>query len=46
MNLFRSEEHARRWSQFNALSEEGFISLSELAGFFGTETRRHILDAN
>jgi hypothetical protein len=46
MNLFRSEEHARRWSQFNPLSEEGFISLSELAVFFGTETRHHMLDAN
>jgi hypothetical protein len=46
MNLFRSEEHARRWSQFNPRSEEGFIRLSELAGFFGTETRRHMLDAN
>jgi hypothetical protein len=46
MNLFRSEEHARRWSQFNPRSEEGFISLAELAGFFGTETRHHMLDAN
>ena len=46
MNLFRSEEHARRWSQCNPRSEEGFISLSELAGFFGTETRHHMLDAN
>jgi hypothetical protein len=46
MNLFRSEEHARRWSQFNSRSEEGFISLPELAGFFGTETRHHMLDAN
>jgi hypothetical protein len=46
MNLFRSEEHARRWSQFKPRSEEGFISLSELAGFFGTETRHHMLDTN
>ena len=46
MNLFRSEEHARRWSQFHPRSEEGFISLPELAGFFGTETRHHMLDAN
>ena len=44
MNLFRSEEHARRWPQFNPASEVGFISLPELAGFFGTETRRHMLD--
>ena len=46
MNLFRSEDHARRWTQFNSQSEEGFISLPELAGFFGTETRHHMLDAN
>jgi len=44
MNLFRSEEHARRWPQFNPASEVGFISLPELAGFFGTETRHHMLD--
>jgi hypothetical protein len=46
MNLFRSEEHARRWTQFNPASEIGFISLPDLAGFFGTETRRHMLDAD
>jgi hypothetical protein len=47
MNLFRSEEHARRWPQFNAPSAAvGFIPLAELAGFFGTETRRHMLDAD
>ncbi len=44
MNLFRSEEHVRRWSQFNPASEEGFISLPDLAGFFATESRHHMLD--
>jgi hypothetical protein len=44
MNLFRSEEHARRWSQFNPASQDGFISLADLADFFGTETRQHMLD--
>jgi hypothetical protein len=44
MNLFRSEEHARRWASFNPKSEQGFIALPELAGFFGTESRRHMLD--
>jgi hypothetical protein len=46
MNLFRSEEHARRWSQFNAASEDGlgFIGLDDLVGFFGTESRQHMLD--
>ena len=44
MNLFRSEDHARRWSQFTPRAEEGFITLADLAGFFGTESRRHMLD--
>jgi hypothetical protein len=44
MNLFRSEDHARRWPQFNAAAEEGFIDLPDLAAFFGTESRHHMLD--
>ena len=43
MNLFRSEEQARRWSEFQPRSEEGFITLEQLAAFFGTESRRHML---
>jgi hypothetical protein len=46
MNLFRSEEHARRWPAFQARAEEGFIALPELVSFFGTESRRHMLDAD
>jgi hypothetical protein len=46
MNLFRSEEHARCWSQFGSRSEEGFISLTDLASFFGTESRQHMLDGD
>jgi hypothetical protein len=46
MNLFRSEEHARRWPALQARSAEGFIALADLAGFFGTESRRHMLDAD
>ena len=46
MNLFRSEEHARRWPAFQVRAEEGFITLSALAGLFGTESRRHLLDAD
>ena len=44
MNLFRSEEHARRWPAFESRAEEGFISLPDLAGFFATESRHHMLD--
>jgi hypothetical protein len=48
MNLFRSEEHARRWPQFNPASEDGlgFIRLEDLVAFFGTESRQHMLDAD
>ena len=48
MNLFRSEDHARRWEQFNRASEEGlgFIRLDDLVDLFGTESRRHMLDAD
>ena len=46
MNLFRSEEHARRWPAFQARAEEGFIALPDLVGFFGTDSRRHMLDAD
>ncbi len=46
MNLFRSEEHARRWPAFGPQAGQGFITLPELAGFFGTESRRHMLDAD
>jgi hypothetical protein len=46
MNLFRSEDHARRWPAFQARAEEGFITLPALAALFGTESRRHLLDAD
>ena len=44
MNLFRSEEHVRRWSLFNPASREGLIPLGDLASLFGTPSRRHLLD--
>ncbi len=44
MNLFRSEEHARRWAQFNPASDpDGFITLPGLALLFGVENRRNLL---
>jgi hypothetical protein len=46
MNLFRSEEHARRWHAFRPESDESFISLPDLVGLFGTESRQHMLDAD
>lgn len=46
MNLFRSEEDVRRWDLFSPAAEEGFISLRDLAAWFSTPSRRHLLDDN
>jgi hypothetical protein len=46
MNLFRSEEHIRRWALFDPASEPGIIALSDLAVLFSTESRRHLLDGD
>lgn len=34
MNLFRSEEHIRRWSGFQAGTEQGIVPLSEMMKAF------------
>jgi len=39
MNLFRSKEHARNWSQFDAGTEDGIISLRD--GALIMSTPRH-----
>ena len=45
MNLFRGEEHVRRWALLNpAAATEGLIPLADLAAWFGMESRRHLLD--
>jgi hypothetical protein len=46
MNLFRSEEDARRWSLYDPASEDGFIALPDLLVLFSTESRRHLLDGD
>ncbi|MBI2320979.1 MAG: hypothetical protein HYU88_02515 [Chloroflexi bacterium] len=46
MNLFRSEEHIRRWALFDPASEEGIISLSDALVLYSTESRRHMLDGD
>ena len=43
MNLFRSEEHVRNWSQFNPDTANGIISLADLVMLFSTEGRKHLL---
>lgn len=44
MNLFRSEEHARAWSQFIPESENGLIPLPDLHALFSAPNRRHVGD--
>jgi hypothetical protein len=42
MNLFRSEEHVRRWSGFKSGTQEGMVELSALVKVFSGKlfTRR------
>ena len=42
MNLFRSEEHVRKWSGFKPGTEEGIIPLLDMAKIFSGDffTRR------
>jgi len=35
MNLFRSEEHVRRWALFDPASEDGIRPVAEFAVLFG-----------
>ena len=35
MNLFRSEEHVRRWTLFDRASEDGIQPIAEFAALFG-----------
>jgi hypothetical protein len=35
MNLFRSEEHVRNWSLYDAGSADGMMSLQDYATLFG-----------
>ena len=44
MNLFRLEEHVRRWAGLNPEATEETILLPDLAALMGTESRHHWLD--
>ena len=46
MNLFRSEEHARNWSQFDTATAEGIIPLRDLLRLFSGKFFRRRLDAD
>ena len=44
MNLFRSEEHVRRWSQFNPDSTSAISTLEDEVTLFSIESNKHKLD--
>lgn len=46
MNLFRSKEHARRWSQFKAGTEAGILSLADAMRVMSTPRHRNRLSPN
>ncbi len=44
MNLFRSEEHARNWSEFKPGTEEAILPISAILAFLSTPRHRAKLD--
>jgi len=46
MNLFRSEEHARKWSGFEVGTEDGVISLRVGASIMSTPRHRERLSGH
>jgi len=45
MNLFRSKEHARKWSQFKAGTEAGLLTLGDAMRVMSTPRHRNRLSA-
>ena len=46
MNLFRSKEHAKNWSQFKAGTEAGILSLGDAMSIMSTPRHRIRLSTN
>lgn len=46
MNLFRSKEHVKRWSQFKPGTEAGMLSLADAMRVMSTPRHRNRLSAN
>ena len=46
MNLFRSEEDVRNWSGFKSGTEEGIVSLPDMAQAFSGDFFRRRLDTD
>jgi hypothetical protein len=46
MNLFRSEEHVRNWSQFDPGTEDGIISVADGMRIMSTARHRERLNGH
>jgi len=46
MNLFRSKEHVKRWSQFKPGTEAGMLSLADAMRVMSTPRHRNRLSKN
>ncbi len=44
MNLFRSEEHVRKWSGFKPGTDDGIVELPDLIKLFSVDTFTRRLD--
>jgi hypothetical protein len=44
MNLFRSEEHIRKWPRFDSANEQGIVTLAELVQLFSGNFAKRRLD--
>ena len=44
MNLFRSEEHVKKWSGYKAGSEDGLVQLHDIVGLFSNEFFKRRMD--
>ena len=46
MNLFRSEEHVRNWSEFRAGTDEGILPLSKMMALLSTSRHSAKFEGN
>ncbi|RLB40451.1 MAG: hypothetical protein DRH20_01345 [Deltaproteobacteria bacterium] len=46
MTFFRSEEHLRKWAQFDPATEEAILTLDDLIKLFSGRMFRHRMDTD
>jgi len=46
MNLFRSEEHIRKWARYDPATQEGIVTLEDLVRLFTGDFFQKRLDSN